>query len=106
MHVNASGTIKLPLHLIGKAKRPRCFKGLRMDLLPLKYSGQKNAWMDTSIFYDWFHQNFVPHVRDKLSSLGLVLVLDNYSAHPDAKDLVSHLMLHPLYSPWTKVCYI
>ena len=70
MHVNASGTIKLPLHLIGKAKRPRWIK-----------NGFKNAWMDTSIFYDWFHQNFVPHVRDKLSSLGLeskaVLVLDN-----------------------------
>ena len=71
--------------------------------------------MDTSIFYDWFHQNFVPHVRDKLSSLGLeskaVLVLDNCSAHPDAKDLVSDdgkitakYLPPPLYSPWTKVC--
>ena len=32
---NASGTIKLPLHLIGKAKRPRCFKGIKMSLLYL-----------------------------------------------------------------------
>lgn len=43
---NASGTIKLPLQLIGKSKRPRCFKGVKMDLLPLKYSAQKNACMD------------------------------------------------------------
>ena len=26
----ASGTIKLPLHLIGKSKRPRCFKGVKI----------------------------------------------------------------------------
>ena len=35
---NASGTIKLPLHLIGKAKKPRCFKGINMELLPVVYS--------------------------------------------------------------------
>ena len=34
---NASGTIKMPIHLIGKAKRPRCFKGIDMNLLPVKY---------------------------------------------------------------------
>ena len=64
-----------------------------MDLLPLKYSGQKNAWMDSSLFHDWFHNNFVPYVRKELQSLGLeeraVLVLDNCSAHPNAEDLVS-----------------
>ena len=90
---NASGMIKLPLHLIGKSKRPRCFKGLKMDLLPLKYSSQKNAWMNSELFHDWFHQDFVPYVRSKLSSLGreckVVLVLDNCSAHPNAEELVS-----------------
>ena len=90
---NASGTIKLPLHLIGKAKRPRCFKGVNMNLLRVKYSGQKNAWMDSGLFHEWFHDCFVPYVREKLESLGLekraVLVLDNCSAHPSAEDLVS-----------------
>ena len=90
---NATGSIKLPLHLIGKAKKPRCFKGLKMDLFPVKYSGQKNAWMDTGLFYDWFHNDFIPYVREKLAALGLegraVLVLDNCSAHPNAEDLVS-----------------
>lgn len=42
---NASGSIKLPLQLIGKSKQPRCFKGIQMSLLPVKYSAQKNAWM-------------------------------------------------------------
>jgi hypothetical protein len=29
---NVSGSIKLPVHLIGKASRPRCFKGTRIEL--------------------------------------------------------------------------
>ena len=90
---NASGTIMLPLHLIGKSKCPRCFKGMNMSLLPLKYSGQKNAWMNSGHFHDWFHNTFVPQVREKFTALGVeckaVLLLDNCSAHPDVKELVS-----------------
>ena len=90
---NASGTIKLPIHLIGKAKRPRCFKGQNMDLLPVKYSGQTNAWMTCELFHSWFHNNFVPYVRKELVAMKeepkAVLVLDNCSAHPEASELVS-----------------
>ena len=32
---NASGTIKLPLQLIGKAKCPRCFQRVNMELWPM-----------------------------------------------------------------------
>ena len=46
---NATVTIKLPLQVIGKAKRPRCFRGLRMELLPVEYCGQKSAWMNSEI---------------------------------------------------------
>ena len=56
---NTSGSIKLPIHLIGKAQRPRCFKGTKMELLPVKYSGQTNAWMISKLF----HEEFVPQVR-------------------------------------------
>ena len=87
---NTSGTIKLPVHVIGKAKKPR---GVDVKLLPVHYSGQKNAWMDTGLFLQWFHYHFVPYVRMKLKALGqeckAVLVLDNCSAHPDASELVS-----------------
>ena len=90
---NASGTIKLPLQLIGKAKRPRCFQRVNMDLLPVQYFAQKIAWMNTDIFLEWFQDSFVPYVRNELTSLGLenkaVLVLDNCPAHPDAEYLVS-----------------
>lgn len=90
---NASGTIKLPLHVIGKAKKPRCFKGVNMKLLPVHYSGQKNAWMDCNLFREWFHDHFIPCVRTSLLALGqeskAVLVLDNCSAHPDQSELIS-----------------
>ena len=90
---NATGSIKLPLQVIGTAKRPRCFRGVQMDLLPVEYQGQKNAWMSTEIFHTWFHESFVPTVRRELALLGLeqkaVLVLDNCPAHPNVKDLVS-----------------
>ena len=42
--VNATGTINLPLQVIGKAKRPRGFRGLRIDLQPIEYCGQKHPW--------------------------------------------------------------
>ena len=49
--------------------------------------------MTSSLFKEWFHDNFVPHVREKLTSFSLepkaVVVLDNCSAHPDPQELVS-----------------
>ena len=91
---NASGTIKLPLQLIGKAKRPKkCFQRVKMDLLPVQYFARKNAWMNTDIFLEWFQDSFVPYVHKELTSLGLenkaVLVLDNSPANPDAEYLVN-----------------
>ena len=87
---NASGTIKLPIHLIGKSKKPRCFRGINMDLLPIVYSAQKNAWIESSLFHEWFHSHFIPCVEEKLGEdCEAVLVLDNCAVHPDANELVS-----------------
>ena len=90
---NATGSIKLPLLLIGKSKNPRCFKSINMAALPVVYRSQKNAWVNTSIFEDWFKTCFVPEVKKQLESMGqeskAILILDNCSAHPDEHDLVS-----------------
>jgi hypothetical protein len=90
---SASGTIKLPLHLIGKAKHPRCFRQLDMKLLPVKYTNQSNAWMTAEQFHEWFHHDFVPYVQKELRSKGekpnAVLLLDNCSAHPHSDELIS-----------------
>ena len=49
--------------------------------------------MNTSIFADWFHNEFVPTVQKQLVDIGVepkaVLLLDNCSAHPNEEDLIS-----------------
>lgn len=90
---NASGTNRLPLVLIGTAKKPRCFKGTNMNALPVHYYDQKNAWMSQAIFTDWFHKIFVPNVRKDLKSKNLppkaILLLDNAPSHPECSQLIS-----------------
>ena len=90
---NASGSIKLPLLLIGKSKNPRCLKNISREQLPVTYVNQKNALVNTSLFAEWFHTSFVPNIQKKLVDMGLelrgVLLLDNCSAHPNESELVS-----------------
>ena len=90
---NATGMHKLPLLVIGKAENPRCFKNINKKALPVHYYSQKNAWMDTRIFLEWFHNQFVPAVTKYLNEKGLptkaLLLLDNAPSHPDVKTLVS-----------------
>lgn len=77
---NASGSHRMPLLLIGNAKKPRCFKGMNMNSLPL-YRNQTKAWMNQSIFVDWFRTVFVLAVQAHLKTLDLppkaILFLDN-----------------------------
>lgn len=107
---NASGNHRLPLLLIGTAKKPRCFKGMNMNALPVQYYAQKSAWMDQKIFTEWFKKVsvhirlkrhlhfvnhflnlckkvFVPYVEQDLKSKNLpqkaILVLDNAPSHPE-----------------------
>lgn len=81
---NASGTHALPLLVIGKSKKPRCFKNIAC--LPVTYRGQKSAWMDSEIFMEWFSKMFIPEVkkhREKEGKTGKVLLLiDNAPTHP------------------------
>lgn len=57
-----------------------------MNSLPVHYRQQINAWMDESIFEEWFHRKFVPAVEKHLEDLGLekkaILLVDNCAAHP------------------------
>ena len=61
--------------------------------LPIAYANQPNAWVNATLFPDWFHQNFVPTVQGKLREIGCepkaVLLLDNCSAHLDEEELIS-----------------
>ena len=47
---NAVGE-KLPMFVIGKSAKPRCFKGVKN--LPCRYRSQRKSWMDSSLFEEW-----------------------------------------------------
>ena len=57
---NASGSHALPLFVIGKAQKPRCFNNIFN--LPVVYRGQKNAWINGDLFTKWFTKDFIPNV--------------------------------------------
>ena len=56
---NASGSHRLKLLVIGKAKKPRSFKNFNC---PTEYNNSKSYWMTSTIFSQWFHNSFVPQV--------------------------------------------
>lgn len=47
---NQDGTEKLPRLVIGKYAKPRCFRHINMNLLPVTYESQTKAWMDSALF--------------------------------------------------------
>lgn len=90
---NASGNLKLKTMLIGKSKKPRAFKNVHIQSLPVYYKNQKSAWMDADLFKKWFFDEFVPNVETFLRNQNLprkaVLLLDNAPCHPNDDELVS-----------------
>ena len=78
---NAAGD-KLPMFVIGKARKPRCFKNVK--LLPCRYRHQKKRWMDGILFEKW-----VRKLDRKFLSEGrnVALVIDNWPAHPHIEKL-------------------
>ena len=90
---NATGSHRLPLVFINKSAKPRCFKHMDMNNLPVHYYSQKKSWMDCSIFSNWFHQRFVPSVSKFCSENGLekkaLLLLDNAPSHPSSATMQS-----------------
>lgn len=81
---NAAGH-KVKLCVIGKFRKPRCFKNSTSS--PVFYRLQSNTWMNCDIFLEGFRAVFVPNVKDNLKKNGhpedgmVVLALDNCRAH-------------------------
>ena len=90
---NASGTIKLPLLLIGKAKNPHCFRNMKKEAMPVVYRNQANAWVSRDIFKDCFFNCFVLQTKQRLRELRqeerAILFFDNCSAHPSKNEFIS-----------------
>lgn len=80
--VNLSCTEKKELLVIGKSKKPRCFKNI--NKLPVKYMENKKAWIMGGIFETevrkWDNELARNHHK-------IILLLDNCTAHPRLEGL-------------------
>lgn len=79
---NMTGTIKKKLIVIGKSKRPRCFKNVKT--LPVKYENNRKAWMTSDLFEKILH-SWDAELRIKGKKI--LLLVDNCPAHPDVPNL-------------------
>lgn len=73
---NMSGTERLPLLVIGKARNPRCFKNIHH--FPVQYHANRKAWMTSDIFQAWLRQL---DRRFSANKRKVLLLVDNCSAH-------------------------
>ena len=69
-----------------------------MVALPVIYKSQRNVWMNSEIFAEWFKKDFVPVVKrhqrapNIIRSPKALLLMDNCSAHPEELKLAIGLL--------------
>lgn len=74
---NSDGSEKLPLFVIGKAHKPRCFKNIKT--LPTRYTANKKAWMTSKLFEEQLH---ALDAKMGAQNRKIILFIDQCPAHP------------------------
>ena len=85
---NMTGSQKLPLLVIGKFARPRCFKNVRT--LPVQYESNAKAWMVSDLFSSWLLKL---DKRFQNEHRKVAMVVDNCPAHPNVQDALKSITL-------------
>lgn len=86
-----TGTERCRLLVIGKAAKPRCFKGVRT--LPVDYASNRKTWMTSDIFRDWIRKL---DRKFASSNCKVLFLVDQCSAHMDVPALSA---IHLAYLP-------
>ena len=92
---------KLPMMVIGKSKKPRCFKNVKH--LPYDYKSQKKSWMDSIIFEEWVRKLDRKFGAEKRK---IALIIDNCPAYPSIQGLSNIQLIFlrqtrpPFDNPW------
>lgn len=73
---NALGE-KIPMFVIGKSAKPRCFKNVTN--LPCRYRAQQKAWMNGELFEEWLRK--LDHKFER-EGRKVAMIVDNCPAHP------------------------
>ncbi|GBL88989.1 Tigger transposable element-derived protein 6 [Araneus ventricosus] len=77
---NADGSEKLTPLVIGRAKKPRCFKNVKS--LPTDYTSNKKAWMTQLVSEDFLRKQ---DKKMRLQKRRIILFIDNCNPHLDLK---------------------
>ena len=85
----------MPITLIGKSKKPTCFKLLQPgQKTPLPYTHQTNAWFDKNISLWWINNVFWPSHELRNGNVNAILILDDCTAHKiDMSKIPKHLTI-------------
>ena len=75
---------KLEMFVIGKSKKPRCFKNVKQ--LPCQYRAQKKSWMTGVLFEEWVRKL---DSSFRTQNRKVPLLIDNYPAYPEIKNLTN-----------------
>ncbi|CAN0330486.1 unnamed protein product [Ectocarpus sp. 4 AP-2014] len=65
---NVTGSLMVPLAIIGTSKQPMVFRHVRKP--PCPYYAQTSAWLDANLCQRWFDEVFVPFVNSKTEEGG------------------------------------
>ena len=84
---------KLKPFVIGKYANPKALKGANRENMPVRYAGQKNAWMTGSLFIEWLLW-FDTEVARNNKNRKVILFLDNASVHTFACEEISEELKH------------
>ena len=69
---------KLPMFVIGKSQKPRCFKSIKK--LPCRYQGQMKSWMDSTLFEEWVRELDNQFEKENRK---IALIINNCTAHTE-----------------------
>ncbi|PFX20594.1 Tigger transposable element-derived protein 6 [Stylophora pistillata] len=78
---SATGHKLKPL-VIGKSKKPRCFKGKDIGALNIIYRHNSKAWMTSQLFCEWLD---IVNNQMRNSNRKIILIVDNCAAHPQVE---------------------
>ena len=73
---NATGSDKLPIWFVGKAKNPRAMARVNIRTMGGYWRWNQKAWMNQIIMKDWL-EAFYAHIGTRT----VLLTMDNFSAH-------------------------
>lgn len=100
---NAKGDFKCKPLMVYKVQNPRALKGKNLNCMPVHWRWNRKAWMASEIFWDWFHNCFVPEVERYLQSKNLafrvLLILDNAPVHCHEELENAHPNVEVLFMP-------